>query len=257
MVLRNQLTDLLDTDFLTRTVQKTVLRYVNRRAIPLREKQDVEMSVIEKFIKQKNQIVHAFQGNAKASTYCTAVINKMCCEVIRKEYRHWQAADHDLYQGLELMYSMADNRTDHYLLIKLELIRLQNAFNNYRQDVPAMEVLLSFYFGLKPKTNSFVSWSGLCDQQMEEWFVRIRNSSKCECYRDISALVSTVENKNVKPDALRMRIYKYMDMLIGFLNQNDQSGHNRETLRLLFELRDTVQAEIYDGGTQNRNGMQL
>jgi DNA-directed RNA polymerase specialized sigma24 family protein len=253
MVSRNQLIDLLETDFLTRTVQKTVQRYVNRRAIPVRERQDVEMAVIEEFIKQKNQIVSTFQGKSQASTYCTAVINRMCCAVIRKEYRHWRVTDHDLPQGMPEAYSVSDDRTDHRLLIKLELSRLQNAFEHFRPVAPAMEVLLTLYFELRPQTNSFVAWAGFSDQQMDKWLVRIKNHSKTDRYRTIAALVSAVENRALKPDALRMRIYKYMDLLIEFLNQNDQSGHNRETLKLLFELRDTAQTETPDVGTQKRN----
>ncbi len=62
-------------------------------------------------------------------------------------------------------------------------------------------------------------------------------SNKTERYQLMAKLLSVVEAKKIKPDALRMRIYKYMDTLIDFLNRNDQSQHTRETLKLLFEIR--------------------
>jgi len=255
MGFRNQLIDLLDTDFLTTTVQKTVERYVKRRAIPIREQQDVEMSVIEEFIKQKNQIVSTFKGRSQASTYCTAVINRMCCAIIRKEYHHWQASDFDFKQDVAEAYSPNEAGTDYRLLIKLELSRLQEAFDHFGQIAPDMEVLLMLHFELNPRRSIFVSWSGLDDRHLEEWSMKVNTHKKTDRYKAIAALVSVIENKELKPDALRMRIYKYMDLLIDFLNRNDQSGHTRETLKLLFELRNTAQIETGDVKSQKRNMM--
>jgi hypothetical protein len=252
MGFRNQLVELLETDFLSRTVQKTVQRYVKRRAIPVREQQDVEMAVIAEFIKQKNQIVSTFQGKSQASTFCTAVINRMCCAVIRKEYRHWQTIDHDLTQGMSETFGVSEDRTDHHLLIRMEISRLQKALEYFKQIAPAMEVLLTLHFELKPTTKSLADWFGEVSQ-VKEQLEQINKRKKTDRYKAIAALVSTIENKELKPDALRMRIYKYLDLLIEFLNKNDQSSHNRETLRLLFELRNTVQTGTPAAGTQNRN----
>ncbi|MCK9452172.1 MAG: hypothetical protein M0Q90_10815 [Bacteroidales bacterium] len=234
---RNQLLNLLETDFLSQAARKTVFRYVSRKAIPARELEDVEMTVIEKFINQKQQIVANFKGKSQASTYIIAIVNRMCCEVIRKEWKHWQAVDNQSYDVNLGFYPIADNQPDHALLINLELERLQFALNKLQQSVPSAEPLLMFHFELKPQQKALKNWAGLKLDQLKIPLDKLTDASKTTRYQLIATMLSVVEGKNIKPDALRMRIYKYMDMLIADLNRNDQSQHTRETLKLLFEIR--------------------
>jgi len=234
---RNQLLNLLETDFLSRTVRKTVLRYVNRKAIPVRELEDVEMSVIEKFINQKQRIVANFEGKAQASTYCVAIINRMCCEVIRKEWKHWQSVDNQGYGMSAGFYPRAENQTDHTLLIDLELERLQRILDNLVQTAASAELLLLFHFELQAEAQFLEKWAGKYAAQIKSPIEKLSHSNKTTRYQIIAEILSVVEGENIKPDALRMRIYKYMDMLIAALNYNDQAQHTRETLKLLFEIR--------------------
>ncbi|MBZ0242972.1 MAG: hypothetical protein K8F24_07145 [Bacteroidales bacterium] len=227
---------MLETDFLSHTVRKTVLRYISRKAIPARELEDVEMSVIEKFINQKQQIVTNFEGKAQASTYCTAIINRMCCEVIRKEWKHWQAVENSMSGAEAGFYSVSDSRTDHSILIRLELERLKAALKTLERSAPSAELLLLFHFELKPAAHFLEEWAGKHATQIKSAVERLAVSNKTVRYQIIAAMLSTVEGKNIKPDALRMRIYKYMDSLIDMLNRNEQSRHTRETLKLLFEM---------------------
>jgi len=234
---RNQLLNLLETDFLSQAVRKTVFRYVSRKAIPARELEDVEMTVIEKFINQKQQIVANFEGKSQASTYCIAIVNRMCCEVIRKEWKHWQSVDNQSYDINLGFHPLADNQPDHALLINLELERLQFALNKLQQSVPSAEPLLMFHFELELQQSALKNWAGSKLDQLKIPLEKLSGASKTTRYQIIAAMLSIVEDKKIKPDALRMRIYKYMDMLIADLNQNDQSEHTRETLKLLFEIR--------------------
>ncbi len=129
---------------------QTVLRYVSRKAIPSREYEDVEMAVIEKFINQKQQIVTNFEGKAQPSTYCIAIVNRMCCEVIRKEWKHWQAVGSGSSVPDASFYQASESQTDHVLLVGLELERLQSALNSLQETVPSAEILLLLHFELKP-----------------------------------------------------------------------------------------------------------
>lgn len=234
---RNQLLSLLETDFLSRTVRKTVLRYVSRKAIPSREYEDVEMAVIEKFINQKQQIVTSFEGKAQPSTYCIAIVNRMCCEVIRKEWKHWQAVGSESSVPDASFYQASESQTDHVLLVGLELERLQSALNSLQETVPSAEILLLLHFELKPGPELIKKWARADAEKIREKVEKMVVSNKTERYQLMAKLLSEVEVKKIKPDALRMRIYKYMDTLIDLLNRNDQSQHTRETLKLLFEIR--------------------
>ena len=237
MAARNQLLNLLETDFLSRTARKTVLRYVSKKAIPMRELEDVEMSIIEKFINQKQQIVANFEGKAQPATYCTAILNRMCCEVIRKEWKHWQAVENEVAVIASDYKQVSDSQTDHNLLIVLELERLQFALKSLHQSAPSAEILLMFHFELQPAANILEEWAGAENRQVKSQLEKLADSNKTARYQIIASMLSVVEAKKIKPDALRMRIYKYMDMLIERLNRNDQSQHTRETLKLLFEIR--------------------
>jgi hypothetical protein len=73
---------------LNHLINKVVMRHVSRGVIPTREQEDVKTSILEKFLLKQNKIDGSFQGKSKIATYYTAVINRMCAEVIRKEQKH-------------------------------------------------------------------------------------------------------------------------------------------------------------------------
>ena len=74
---------------ISHVVEVVVRKYIARKAVPKREQEDLTMIVLEKFIDQKEKIMSSFQGKSSFNTYCVSIVNRMVCEVIRKENRNW------------------------------------------------------------------------------------------------------------------------------------------------------------------------
>ena len=69
--------------------EKVVKRYVSKGVVPQRELEDTQMQMVEKFLLKQDKIEERFSGKSNVTTYCIAVLNNMCCEIIRKDLKHW------------------------------------------------------------------------------------------------------------------------------------------------------------------------
>jgi len=102
---------------LMKLAKKVADAYAYRGSIPFREKDDVAMSVLEKFLSKKDKINKNFKGNSKYTTYCIAVLNRMCLEIIRKDIKHWNISE-DYASQNEKEYEISSSQK---LIIKDEV----------------------------------------------------------------------------------------------------------------------------------------
>ncbi len=89
---RNNITLVTDNE-LMQLSERVVNRFIANKHIPRREKEDVQMAIVEKFLISKQKISDRFQGKSKATTYCIAILNRMCLEIIRKDIKHWNLSE--------------------------------------------------------------------------------------------------------------------------------------------------------------------
>lgn len=237
---RNELIELLETDYLIELAHRVVQRYKLRKAVPEAESQDVEMSIIEKFLKQKERIVNAFEGKAAPETYCIAILNRMCCEVIRQDQKHWYHSHAD--KTLDIARSVNSSvETEIPLMYQLEVQRLSLLMHSSSDHPAKLMALLSIFFDLKQADKHLMNYAGNRIDAARKVVDTQPGSSKTKRYQLLAHVVSLIENRTLKPDAARMWLYKEIDQLIEALNKNGQSQHNRETIRLLFELWDAAE----------------
>lgn len=234
---RNKLTKLLETDFLMDMAHKVVMRYVQRRAIPEKESQDVEMAMVEKFLKQKQRIVQAFEGKSAPETYGIAILNRMCCEVIRQEQKHWYHLDADEVLG-KLEQAEPSFTSISPMMFQFEINRLKQVMETAIRHPEKLRALLAVYFELQHADRWLADYAGSQAKAATALLTEHSSSSKSVRYELLGRIISLVEQRKMKADAARMYLYKEMDRLIELLNKNEQSNHSRETLRLLFELLD-------------------
>ncbi len=128
--------------------EMVVNRYVAKKAIPSREKGDVVMSVIEKFLKRRQRIDDAFEGKSKLSTYYIAVFNRMCCEVIRKEQKHWYTVSEYAEEAEPETSSTSFVETDKQLFIKEELKRLGFVLQTFGGEEAKIYLFVRYYYRL-------------------------------------------------------------------------------------------------------------
>ena len=226
-------TYILSEDKLLEYADKVVSRYVYQKIIPEREREDVKMSVIERFWKKKERIAKGFSGKAKLSTYCIAVLNRMCCEEIRKNMMHWKSRSEEyIKEGHSSIISSSER-----LVIKDETLLLDKIIRLLHDEKSKVLVYLAYYFSLEPKSTHIAEYSRSCDQnRIYQLLDPSKTQNKSQLFDNLAKVMNTCENRTVKADAVRMWLNKTMNKIIGQLNGPFQrANYDKESLRTLFE----------------------
>ncbi len=216
---------------------KVVSRYILRSAIPEREKEDVIMTILEKFLLQKDRIDHAFEGKSKKTTYYIAIMNRMCCEIIRKEKKHWYPVDDDMHEFEIYKPVHYTSDTEKNLIIKEEVKRLANAMLFFNGQGSKINLFVKYYFRISLDESDIQNYSG--DKFLEVYAVLSDDSpkNKSDLFERLAFVTNLVEQKNVKGDSVRMWVNKQLDVILNRINMNGIYNHTRESLQILMELR--------------------
>jgi DNA-directed RNA polymerase specialized sigma24 family protein len=217
--------------------ENIVLKYVSRNAIPYREKEDVIMAVTEKFMNQKDKIDNNFKGKSKVSTYYISVLNRMCCEIIRKEQKHWFAVQ-DLetkdFPGNQEQTQSFD--TEKELIIKEELKRLKKILQMYTDEHFKLLIFLNYFYRIPVKAIDIEQYNKEHFPQIRRILTETPSLSKGEIFENLAKVVSISEKKHIGADALRMWLNKAMTGIINRMNINGIYQYNKETLGILLEM---------------------
>jgi len=214
-----------------------VSKYVARGVIPYREKEDVEMAVVEKFLNQQEKIMNAFEGKSKISTYYAAIINKMCCEVIRKESKHWYSLSENDPQEIANSNATADFDTDKKTCLNSEIHLLSKALLFFNGDAGKVNLFLKYYFDIEIKDEDIKTFSLEHYGKIKEILACEKEALKAAKFEKMADVVNVVEKKNIKGDAVRMWLNKQIDVLLKRINYHGNSKHTVETLCILMEMK--------------------
>jgi DNA-directed RNA polymerase specialized sigma24 family protein len=227
----------LDEETLLFLIKKVVERYVRQKIIPQREFEDVMMTVVEKVYSRKEKIENAFEGRSTLTTYYIAVINRVCCEVIRKEKQVWQTVE-----DVESMSTGNTEQTEHYetekkLIVTQEVKRLEYLLLLLNHDKEKVILFLKFYFDIPV---DFSDVTGYAKDRSKEVFLLLTSTkpqSREDTFTCLADVVNKVENKHIGKDAVRIWFTSQLNSLIERLNGNDPGCcHNRESLSILMEM---------------------
>lgn len=233
----------LEHDKLMELAQKVVKRYVNRGSVPRREEEDMTMTVIEKFLQKEETIYASFQGQSQISTYCIAILNRMTCEVIRKEMKHWS-----LTEGEEDLTSTKESlsQTD-YLMIKDEVLNLTRLLLFFGDERHKIKLFFAFYYRLSITHTDLEAYDfDYLAHSLDKLFTTNESMSKGEIFTILSEVVRRVESRQAQPDAIRMWLNKVRNSLITRLNLGcGSSGYDKESFQALFEFyyNDSIEKE--------------
>lgn len=212
--------------------KKVVSRYGH--AIPTAEREDVVMSLVETYLKQEEKIWANFNGNSKVTTYIIAILNRMCCGVIRKELKHWQMADESHFAYLHqrddgnaaVLRTMIDDEINY-------LKKILILFDDNAKTI----VFLAFYYLLKAKL-FFVSQydtSGTSQRTLAMLNTEEKRN-KGDIFEALSFVVKQVEKRTIKADAVRMWLNKQQNTILVRLNGPFGRAHyDKDSFRVLFE----------------------
>ena len=218
---------------------RVVSRYVYRSVIPAREKDDVVMSIVEKFINNRTKIQRSFEGKAKVTTYIIAILNRMCCEVIRRESKHWYSIEElDGYHNKSEEATLPIEAEKNFAIMN-EINRLNNALLFFNGELAKTRVFLKCLFDLPYNFSDISEYAGSRAEQVKVLLETVEQENQGDKFETLAKIVNFVEGKSVKGDAIRMWLNKQIDTILNRLNRNGISNHNKESLALLLEIQQT------------------
>lgn len=226
---------LLKIEEIEQLAQIVINKFVARGVIPFADKDDIKQSVVEKYLLKENKIAESFSGKAQPRTYCSAVIYKMTCELIRSEMKNWKNINNDASEML------VDNRDtalnpEQSTIIENEVDLLEKGLITFGKERSKIELFLKYYFRIELNKKDFKGYSEGSEEEQNILRTDVNTKDK-EIYENLCKLVNHQEKKVVQPDAIRMYINKHLTSIITRLNgRMGRANYTKETLGILFEI---------------------
>lgn len=230
----------LNVNDIIKICNMVVQKYINNNIIPLKEKEDIVMSIVEKFWNSKDKINSSFQGKSLITTYYSAIINKMCCELIRKEKKHWYNTIDSEYDDFMTSFKSNAYETEKNIILKNEINRLSKSIMLFGKNSHKVNLFIKYYYNIQ-----------IYDSDIQNYTInnfdfvkrKLKNKpnekiNKAEKFENIASIINFLENKKIKSDAARMWLNKNIQTILSRLNHNGNSKHNEETLSILLEMKD-------------------
>ncbi len=230
---KNQYANMLSNELLLDYASKVVLHYVNKGSISNSDKDDVKMSIVEKFLAKKDKILAAFQGKSTITTYCYAVLNRMCCEIIRKDIRENNKHQNSDYEQIYPLY----NSISKNIFIEDEIKILEKIFLSFNDEKSKVILFLKFIYDIPILETDVQNYFGKMDSQLKGILLNNKGDLPAsEKYIILQEIVNFCEGKHISSDAVRMWHKKVITRIIERLNGTIQrSNFNKESLGILME----------------------
>ena len=212
--------------------KRVVARYMYKGAIPKRDAEDTQMSIVEKFYNQQIKIKASFKGDCKINTYCIAILNRMCCEIIRKDFKTWQQV-----QNNETPIELGRSETytsEKKAVINSEIKRLKYILNFFGDDRYKLILCIKLIYNLFIDNNDIKN-IGVTD--VNKYMIILKeaeNKLLADKYNVLASLFNEIEDKKNKGDSIRMWMNKNTDKIIYLLNENN-SNYDKKSIVILFE----------------------
>lgn len=211
---------------------KVVDHFVAKEFIPRRERDDIQMSLVEKFWVKKKELLSRFQGNSKLSTYCFAILNRMCLELIRSQKKNWNLMANE--------YSASEQSPDnpyHVTIMRQEAQTLHRILQLLGDEEAKFRLFSAFSYLLKIREADVAFYDiKYKKHKLLQLFSPKGEIKKTEVFQILSKVEQVVEKKTKQPDAIRMWINKNKKTSIRRLNLNHgKEVYNNESFQLLFE----------------------
>lgn len=229
----NKIAEVSDSE-LMRLAKKVADSYAYRGSIPFREKDDMAMSVLEKFLSKKDKINNSFKGNSKYTTYCIAVLNRMCLEIIRKDIKHWNISE-DYASQNEKEDEISSSQQ---LIIKDEVNYLRKLILLFGAESHKINLFFTYYFKYLVLEYDLENYdSKYIEHNLKEFLSNNEELQKAEILSNLAEVIKLVEDKDIKADAVRMWLNKIRNSIIKRLNMSSKrANYDKESFESLFEL---------------------
>lgn len=230
-------TDLILLEEIEELCSIIINKFISRGVIPFNEKEDIKQSLLEKYLLKREKIATAYSGKAQPRTYYSAVLYKMTCEVIRSELNNWKTIKSEVNEMLK--YNKDNSLSpEQATIIHNEKDLLDKVLTTFGKERGKIELFLKIFYRV-PVNNDDIKkcYKNHEDNASFEITENKPGIKDKELYSSLANLVNQYENKDVKPDAIRMYINKYINSILSRLNGRYQrANYTKETLGILFEI---------------------
>jgi DNA-directed RNA polymerase specialized sigma24 family protein len=216
--------------------KKVVGKMIARKALPHREREDTEQELMRKFLEKQSKIEKAFQGNANSETYLTAILYRMCCEVIRSDVKDWdhvRSDDPSYFFSRQNQNSSVENK----LVISNESAYLKKILLLFADESAKIVLFLKVLFGLTITESDLEDYNpDFRSRGIDEVLLGKQFKRNTDVYDALAEVVKLGEGSAVGGDAVRIWLNKRMDQTIKRLNGTMQrSNYDRKSFRILFD----------------------
>jgi len=232
----NQCKETFTDENLLSLIRSVVGRYIQHRVIPFREREDVVMDVMEKFLKQKEKIFGSFEGKSKFTTYCIAVANRMCCEVIRRDCKQWYLVTEKENSDLPNEVALNHHDAEKNFLFKQEVNRLETILYFFNNDYAKLILFLKVYYSMPISDNDIKNYADYLSEDVKSIIADEKTKTKGDVFIRLAEVVNLVEQKDIRGDAVRIWFTNQINTIIRRLNGNGIANHDKESLSILFEM---------------------
>ncbi len=233
---KNTRSKAFSTESVLKITNIVVKKFIRNGSILHKDFQDVSQSVFEKYWKKKDKIESSFSGASRPETYISAVVYRMVLEIIRSEKnkpKHYT----DFEPNIETQSHEKVLNPEEELIINNEKKYLERVLLTLGDKRIKITLFCKYYFRLWINNADLIPYvpSHLCDKAYKILHNTAQLKDK-EVYARLCEVHNLVENKTVKPDAIRMYIQKSIEQVLFRINGNNRAHYEKDSLRTLFEL---------------------
>ena len=207
-----------------------------RNAIPYREKEDTEQELMRKYLEKQEKIETAFLGNSEPDTYLTAVLYRMCCEIIRSDVKSWDQVKH--YDPTDYFAKrVSASSIENQMVIRNEAHFLKNIILLFADESARIILFLKVLYGISIDDEDLRAYdANYLTNKLDVLLKENTVTKKQDAYALLQEVVKRAERKSTGGDAIRIWLNKRTDQMINRLNGTMQrSNYDRKTFRILFD----------------------
>jgi len=212
--------------------EKVVSTYYRKGVIPKSELEDAKMELVERFLQQQERLANSFEGKARVSTFCVAVLNNYCREYIRKAMKLWKRE-----QTVDEVFSISPaEEAEKNAVISDEVAYLGRVMALQGDISPRLHVELTYFFDLVMPKFFLQAYDEQYIKHKLEALYEQNVPTKSEKYMVMAEGIKRAEKQKMKPDAVRMRFQKSMKLLIDLMNSPcNRAFYSKESFHVLYE----------------------
>ena len=232
-----------------------VKKFVQNKSIHFSEFDDMKQSIIEKYLLKQDKIETSFTGQSKPETYISAILYRMVLELLRNEKNKYQRQS-DFETHIRIFERERIINPEEKLIIQNEKKYLDRVFATFGKEREKIILYIKFFYQVKISEDEirqyaknrdynklyeiFISSQKDMVHQSSDPFKRVGtlkdelNLKDKEIFSLLCEAHNTIDEKKVKPDAIRMYVNNNIKKILERLNgENNRTFYTKKTLGLL------------------------